>query len=234
MQLNFATGAVLCGVNNTAVEWARVDVEADGALVEVARIEDAMHGLKGIDGAGMRRVHLDGVSRLDFAFAEGKILVKHAKILDQQTADGDGHPTVLVFVIVHGAGLADLPTNGDQLIKRSFIDQVTGVVLAIPGEIGSERLGMNRRVLEERAKLLNLVEGRVGQLAEFGDEGVDGGLFRGNGHRGAPGKSITQRDRSIQVGQKDLKHSGTRRCTGGFLVGSEMFDDEQYSICVIG
>ena len=31
----------------------------------------------------------------------------------QQAADGHGHPTILVFVVVHGAGLADLPADGD-------------------------------------------------------------------------------------------------------------------------
>ena len=112
MQLNLATGAVLGGVNNTAVEWARVDVEADGALVEFAGVEDAMHGLQRIDCAGMRGIHFDGVGGLDRALAKGKILMNHVKILDQQTADGDGHPTILVFVVVHGTGLADLPADG--------------------------------------------------------------------------------------------------------------------------
>jgi hypothetical protein len=214
MQLNFATGAVLGGVDETAVEGARVDVEADGALVELAGVENTMYRLEGIDGAGMRGVHLDGVGGLDRALAKGKILVKHAKILDQQTADGDGHPTILVFVVVHGAGLADLPADGEQLIDRSFIDQVAGVVLAIPGEIGSEGFGMDRSALQECAKLLNLVEGRIGQFAEFGDERVDWGLFDGDGHRGAPAESITHGDGSVQVGREDLtteEHRGFSR-----------------------
>ena len=173
MQLNFATGAVLGRIDHATIERAGVNVEADGALVEFAGIEDAMDGLERINGAGMRGIHLDGVSGFDRAFAEGKVLINHMKVFDQQTPERDSHPTVLVAMVVHGTGLADLPADGEQFIERSFVDQVAGVVLAIPGEIGSERLGMHRSVLKECTKLLNLVEGRVGQFAEFGDEIVD-------------------------------------------------------------
>lgn len=210
MQLNFATGAVLGRVDHTAVEGTRVDVKTHGALVELAGVDNTMHRLEGIDGTGMRGIHLDGVGGLDFAFAESKILMNHVKIFDQQAADGHSHPTILVFVVVHGAGLADFPADGEQFIKRSFIDQVAGVVLAIPGEIGSERLGMDWSVLQECTKLLNPVEGRVWQLAELGDEGVDWGLFDGNGHRGAPAESITHEDGSIPVGREDLTTEGHR------------------------
>ena len=113
MQLNLATGAVLGGVDDTAVEGTGVDMEADGALVELAGIDNTVHRLQRINGARMRGIHLDSVSGLDFAFAESKILMNHVKILDQQAADGHGHPTILVFVVVHGAGLADLPADGD-------------------------------------------------------------------------------------------------------------------------
>jgi len=227
MQLNFATGAVLGGVNNTAVEGTRVDVEADGTLVKFARIEHTMHRFERIDGAGMRCVHLDSVSGPDRALAKGKILMNNVKILDQQTADGDSHPTILVFVVVHGAGLADLPADRDQLIKRSFVDQVSGIVLAIPGEIGSKGFGMDRSVLQECAKLLNLVEGRIGQIAEFGDERVDWGLFDGDGHRGAPAESITHGDGSVQVGRENLTTEGTEGFLGFCL---EMLTGEDYSI----
>ena len=210
MEANLAAGALLGRVDDTTIEGPRIDVEADGPIVELARVEYAMHGVGGIDGAGIGRVHLFDIFRLEIADAGGQILMDGVKIFNLQAAYGDGHPAVLVAVVMHGAGLADLPADGEQLIDRSFIDQVAGVVLAIPGEIGSEGFGMDRSVLQECAKLLNLVEGRIGQFAEFGDEGVDWGLFDGNRHRGAPVESITHEDGSIPVGREDLTTEGHR------------------------
>jgi len=74
---------------------------------------------------------------------------------------------------VNGAGLADFPTNGEQFVERSFVDQIAGVVLAVPGEIGRERLGVERGSLQKRAELLGAVKSCFRELAEFGDEIVD-------------------------------------------------------------
>ena len=166
-------------------------MQADGALVEFAGIEDAMDGLEGVDGAGMRGIHLDGFRGLDRGFAESDVLMHDVKILDQQTADGDGHPAVLVAVVVDGTGLADFPADGDQFVERSLVDQVAGVVLAVPGEIGRERVGMYRGVLQESAELLGLIEGGLGKLAEFGYEIWIGTCFTAVA-MGCSGKSIAQ------------------------------------------
>jgi len=138
VQFDFAARALLGGVDHAGVEGTGIDVQADGALVEFAGIEDPVNGFERIDGAGVRGIHLYGLGGRNRAFAAGDILMHDVKILDEQTADGDGHPAVLVAVIVHGAGLADFPADGEQLIKRSFVDQVASVVLAVPGEIGRE------------------------------------------------------------------------------------------------
>jgi hypothetical protein len=170
VERNFSAGALLGGVDDASVERTGIHVNADGALVEFSRIENAMHGLERIDGAGMRDVHLDDFGGLDGAFAAGNILMDNVEILHQQTAGGDGHPAILVAVVVDGAGLADLPTDGHQFVKRSFVDEVAGVVLAIPDEIGSEGIGIQRCVLQELADSLGLIKSRFRKLAQLGDE----------------------------------------------------------------
>ena len=147
MELDFAARALLGGVNDAGVEGAGIDVQADGALIKLARIEDAVNGFERVDGAGVRGVHLDRVGGLDGGFALGDILLHDVKIFDQQTAERDGHPAVLVAVIVDGTGLADFPADGYQLVERSLVDQIASVMLAVPGEIGRERVWVNRDIL---------------------------------------------------------------------------------------
>src|ERR1700677_3097922 len=53
VELNFATGASLRGVDDAGIERAGIDVQADRALVELARVEHAMHRLVRVDGAGL-------------------------------------------------------------------------------------------------------------------------------------------------------------------------------------
>jgi len=88
VQLDFAAGALLGGIYDAGVERTGVNVEANGALIEFAGIQDAVDGLQGIDGARMRGIHLKGFRGPDCRFAGGDVLMNHAKILDQQTADG--------------------------------------------------------------------------------------------------------------------------------------------------
>src|SRR5580692_3605998 len=114
--------------------------------------------------------------------------MNHMEILYQQAADGDSHPAVLVAVVVDRASLADLPTDGDQFVERIFVDQVAGVVLAIPGQIGGQRVGAERGVLEESAELLGFVERGLGELAELGYEILDWDLVYCGGHGLLPKK----------------------------------------------
>jgi hypothetical protein len=177
VEVDFAAGALFGGVDDAGVEGARVDVDADGTLVEVAGIEDAVDGLLRIDGARLRDIHLDSFGGLDGGFPEGEVLMEDVKIFDEQAANGDGHPAILVAVVVHGTGLADFPADGDEFVERSFIDQIAGVVLAVPGEVGSERVGVERCVAKEFAELPGFIEGGSGEVAELGDEILDGGQF---------------------------------------------------------
>ena len=163
VQLDFAAGALFGGVDHASVEGAGVDVQADRALIELAGIEDTMDRLERVDGAGVRGVHLDGFRGFDGGFAESDVLMHDVKILHQQAADGDSHPTVLVAVVVDGTDLSDFPADGNQLVENSFVDQVAGVVLAVPGEVRRQRVGVDRGVLQEFAELLGFVEGGFGR-----------------------------------------------------------------------
>jgi hypothetical protein len=179
---DFAAGALLGGVDDAGVEGARIYVEADGALVESARVEDAVNGSERVDGAGVLDIHFDSFRGFDAARAGDEILVDDGEIFYLQASDGDGHPAVLVFVVVDGADLADFPADGQEFIERSFVDQIAGVVLAVPGEVGSEGVGVYGRVLKKGAQLLGFGEGALGELAELGYEVLDGDGFYGGGH----------------------------------------------------
>jgi hypothetical protein len=67
VKFDLATSALLGRVNHAGIEWPRVDMQAHCAIVELPRIIDAMYRILRIDRAGMLRVHLHGVGRLQFA-----------------------------------------------------------------------------------------------------------------------------------------------------------------------
>ena len=69
VERDFAAGATLRGVDHARIDGLRIDVQADGAAIELAGVEDAMDGFGGIHAAGLRGSHLDGVSRFQFALA---------------------------------------------------------------------------------------------------------------------------------------------------------------------
>src|ERR1700730_4332251 len=101
---------------------------------------------------------------------------------------------------MHGAELADLPANGNQLVEWSLVDQIVGVMLRVPGEIGGQRIGSDRSVLKKFPYRLGLIEGGVGKLPQFGYEIRNGDRFRQGGHdflrrNPLPRKSIAQRCR---------------------------------------
>src|SRR5580700_9158519 len=182
MQFYFAARALLSGVDDASVEGPRIHVQADRALVEIVGIEDAVNGLERVDGAGVRGIHLNGFAGLEAACSASDVLVHDVKILDQKTADGDSHPAVLIFMVVNGAGLADLPADGEQLVEMGFVDQIAGIVLAVPGEIGRQRIGIERSVSQKLVELLGFVEGGLGEFAQLAYEMLNRMLFCGGGH----------------------------------------------------
>jgi hypothetical protein len=91
-------------------------------------------------------------------------------------------------VVVNRTGLADFPADGEEFVERSFVDQVSRVVLAVPDEIGGERIGIHGSVVEEFFELLGMVECGLGEAAELGYEVVDWYGLYGGGHGTAPGR----------------------------------------------
>jgi hypothetical protein len=157
-------------------------VQADGALVELARIDHAMHGISGVDGAGVSDIHFDGVGGFEAGPALLQILMNQMKVFHLQAADGDSHPAILVAMVVHGAGLADFPANGHQFVKWRAVDEVASVVLAVPVEVGRERVGADRSVLEKAADGFGWTEGGLGQLPQCFEELLNRHRFRGGDH----------------------------------------------------
>jgi hypothetical protein len=226
MKLDFAARALLGGVDDAGVKRTGVDVQTNGALIECAGIEDAVNGFEWIDGAGVRGVHLHDFGGPDDGLAESDVLPYDMKVFDQQPTDGYGHPAILVAMIVHGTGLADFPANGHQFIEGSFVDEVARVVLAIPGEIGSERVGVERSILQKSADLLGLIEGSLGELAEFGDEALNGNLSYGGGH----GRLREKYSAGARADHREKLFDTGERGTQGWSSLRQEIIDEDYSM----
>src|SRR5260370_7373221 len=112
VQLDFAAGALLGGINDAGVEGARIYMQADGALVEIPGIEDPVNRSERVDGARVRLIHLDGFSGLDGALAGGNILMDDVKIFHLQAATADGHPPVLLPLVLAATARANFPPTG--------------------------------------------------------------------------------------------------------------------------
>jgi len=167
MELDFTARALLGRVDRASVEWARIDMQADSAMVELAGIHNAMHGIGRVNRAWMRNVHLDGIERSKPAGSAREILMNQMKILHLQAPQRNRHPAVLVPMIVHRTGLANFPADRHQLVKRSAIDQVAGVMLAIPVKVRGERVLIYRRILQKTPNRLSGNEGGRGYLSQF-------------------------------------------------------------------
>lgn len=113
MKTNLAACALLGRVDDAGVEGARVHVEADSALIEFTAIDHPVDRVGGIDRAGLKDVHLHGVERFEVAASGFEIPVYEMEVFHLQAADGNGHPAVLVAMVVDGAELAGLPADGD-------------------------------------------------------------------------------------------------------------------------
>ena len=94
----------------------------------------------------MGSVHFVDFRGNDFASAAGWVLLFDAEILDFQSADGSGHPTILVAMIVDAAVLADFPADGHALEDCVFENEIAGVVAFGEEEVFFERFGADGMV----------------------------------------------------------------------------------------
>jgi hypothetical protein len=148
--------ALFAEINLARIERLGIDVDADGALVEFGEIENLVDGFERIDIGRMGGVHLVDVGGDDATRAVGGVALVDAEILDLQPADGGGHPTVLVAMIVDAAELADFPADGHAFKDVVFKNEITSVIAF--GEIkifveGLRTDGMTKDVV------LNILEG---------------------------------------------------------------------------
>src|SRR5438309_11763795 len=114
---------------------------------------------------------------------------------------------VLVAVIVHRADLADFPTNSNQLVQRRLIDQIAGVVLAIPADIRRQGLWRDSRMTKERKDLARAIEGSLWKFVQLRDKVLYGKLLRNGvrGHELTPAKSsLPRRHRDMEENESKL------------------------------
>ncbi len=145
MQRDVGVGAFFALVNFAGVERFRVDVNADGALVEFGKIQNLVHGFERVDVRGMRCVHVVNVGREDVTNGcrVHRVLIGDAEILDAQFSDWRGHPAILVAMIVHAAGLSDFPADGHAFKDVVFENQVARVIPFREKAVAVERLGVH-------------------------------------------------------------------------------------------
>jgi hypothetical protein len=90
--------------------------------------------------------------------AGGGVTVFHAEILDFETADGSGHPAVLVAMIVNAAVLADFPADGHTFKQIIFENKIPRVAALGEEEIFVEGFGADVVLQDE---ILDVFEGEV-------------------------------------------------------------------------
>jgi hypothetical protein len=173
-----AIGAFFALIHFAGIERLGVDVDADGTLVELGKIEHLVDGLERIDISGMSGVHFIDFSGKDAAGAMGSIALVDTEILDFQSADGRGHPAILAAMIVDAAGLASFPADGQTFKNIVSEDEIARVIALGEKEIfveGFRENGMAKNVI------LDVFEGEFA-LRDGGqalDPIGDGELFGG-------------------------------------------------------
>lgn len=141
MERDVAVGAFFFCVDFATVKRFGIDVDADGPLVKFREIQDLVNGLERIDVYRIRGVHFVDFRGDDFAGAAGGVFFFDAEILDFQAADGGGHPTVLIAMIVDAAVLADFPADSHALEEIVFENEIAGVIPFREEKIFFDRLG---------------------------------------------------------------------------------------------
>jgi hypothetical protein len=178
VQGDVAVSAAFALIDFATVEGLRIDVNADGALIKFGQVQNLMDRFEGINVNRMGAVHFVDFRGNDFAGAAGGIFFVDAKILDFQTADGGGHPAVLIAMIVDAAVLPNFPTDSHALEEIVFENEIAGVIAFGEEEIFFERLGtdsvLNDVVLDRFES-----EGTLGDSDEAFDPVGDGQLLDG-------------------------------------------------------
>jgi 23S rRNA (adenine2503-C2)-methyltransferase len=118
----------------------------------------------------------------------GKSLaIFYAEILDLETADGSGHPAVLVAMIVDAGELADFPADGHTFEEVVLENEIAGVAALGEIEVFAEGFGAN---VMARDELLHAFKREVfgGDSGEIFYPVGNGELFDGEiiGHEGPP------------------------------------------------
>jgi hypothetical protein len=178
MKGSVTIGALLALVHLAGIEGFGIDVDADGALVKFKKIEHLVDGLERIDVGGMSGIHLVDIGGEDAAGTMGGIALVNTEILDSQAANGRGHPTTLVAMIVDAAGLANFPADRHAFEDIVAENEIAGVIALGEKEIlvkGFRENGMAKKVI------LNVFEVElalrdVGEILDpIGDDKLFGG-----------------------------------------------------------
>src|SRR6266536_189776 len=83
-------------------------------------------------------------------------------------------------MIVNGADLADLPANCYELVQGCLVNQIAGVVLAVPADIRDQRLRRDGCMFEEGKNVSGVIECRFRKFVQLRNEILNGKLFRNN------------------------------------------------------
>src|SRR5262249_21175092 len=106
----------------------RVDVNADGPLIELRYIHHLVDRLHGIDIGRTGSIKFVEFRGNDLAYAVSSVAVVHTIVLDAQPPDKNGHPTVLTTMVVNAAMLADVPAENHAFKKIITKDQIAHVI----------------------------------------------------------------------------------------------------------
>jgi hypothetical protein len=95
------------------------------------------------------------------------------EVFDSKLSDRSRHPAILIAMVMYGTALSYLPTDGHKLVEIGLIDQIAGVMLAVPGQEGCKAKFCDRNLGQQRTDLLDLIESRTWKGSEFCYEFID-------------------------------------------------------------
>src|SRR5215813_3513991 len=146
MKRHFAILVCLGAIHQTSVKGARIDMQTHRALIKFRKVQHLVNGFFWIYFCWQRLVNIEAVSFFKTAIPRGTVLVQNAKVLHSQPASRNGHPAVLIMMVMNLRDLSDLPTDRQQLKKIVLKDQVSRVMVFAEEGVRPERILINHPI----------------------------------------------------------------------------------------
>ena len=121
----------------------RINVDGNSPLRQLGRIGDGMDWFERINPARVSHVHpiaarLGQLARSSFTSPGNQAIVLH-----QESANGNGHPTILSAMVVDPTLLANFPANCQNLVEIGSLQEIASVMRGAEDKVGLQAVGLD-------------------------------------------------------------------------------------------